>query len=436
MKRLPIEYVNTRKDYILFKNDCGVTDMARNGGIYEHYIFDYIKNNIDINGKTIIDIGANFGFHTLEFADLVGEYGKVISFEPQKLIYYQLCGNIILNGYDNITAYNVALSNEATTLKMENLNYHSDSTINIGNAHLNAYTDLAYNHVEVRPLDSYEFENVAVLKIDVQGYEPNVLDGAINTIKKHKPIIFIEVELPQLQVYNLKEQDVFQRLENLGYTYKKVIEADHLVDYVAIPNETDDLLSQLIKEKPESIHDVIPSEFFTKYDNWDYVWCKNYYEWNYAIAKVLKPKTFLEIGVRFGFSFLPTMIGSDNLEYALGWDLETYGNNEIANDNIKEYYKGVCNWEIQHIDSQQINELPQFFDLINIDGCHDYECKVHDLKLTMNKCKWVTVDDYDYHSEVRRAVDDFIKEFSHNIEEVIYIPTFRGTKLIKFKIDG
>ena len=89
MKRLPTEYIETRKEYILFKNDCGVSDMARNGGIYEHYIFDYIKNNIDIKGKTIIDIGANFGFHTLEFADLVGEYGKVISFEPQKLIYYQ-----------------------------------------------------------------------------------------------------------------------------------------------------------------------------------------------------------------------------------------------------------------------------------------------------------------------------------------------------------
>jgi len=235
MKRLPTEYIETRKEYILFKNDCGVSDMARNGGIYEHYIFDYIKNNIDINGKTIIDIGANFGFHTLEFADLVGECGKVISFEPQKLIYYQLCGNIILNGYDNVTAYNVALGNETTTLKMENLNYHSDNTINIGNAHLNAYTDLAYNDVEVRPLDSYEFEDVAVLKIDVQGYEPKVLDGAIETIKKHKPIIFIEVEAPQLQIYGWNESDVFGRLDALGYEYKKVIDAAHLVDYIAIP---------------------------------------------------------------------------------------------------------------------------------------------------------------------------------------------------------
>jgi FkbM family methyltransferase len=234
MRRLPTEYVKTRKEYILFKNDCGVSDMTRRGGIYEHYIFDYIEDNIDIKGKTIIDVGANFGFHTLEFADLV-DGGKVISFEPQKLVYYQLCGNIILNGYDNIIAHNIALSDEHTNLKMENLQYHSTDTINIGNAHLDAYYGSGYNDVEVRPLDSYEFENVAVLKIDVQGYEPKVLDGAIETIKKHKPIIFIEVEKPQLQIYGWTENDVFSRLDSLGYEYKKVIDAEHLVDYIAIP---------------------------------------------------------------------------------------------------------------------------------------------------------------------------------------------------------
>jgi FkbM family methyltransferase len=234
MRRLPTEYIKTRKEYIIFKNDCGVSDMTRKGGIYEHYIFDYIRDNVDIKGKTIIDVGANFGFHTLEFADLVDD-GKVISFEPQKLVYYQLCGNIILNGYDNITAHNIALSDEHTNLKMENLQYHSDTTINIGNAHLDAYYGSGYNNVEVRPLDSYEFEDVAVLKIDVQGYEPKVLDGAVETIKKHKPIIFIEVEVPQLQIYGWTETDVFSRLDALGYEYKKVIDAEHLVDYIAIP---------------------------------------------------------------------------------------------------------------------------------------------------------------------------------------------------------
>ena len=162
MKKLPVSYYKNRKEYIIFNNDCGVSDMARKGGIYEHYIFDYIREKIDIKGKNIIDIGANFGFHTLEFAELV-EHGHVFSFEPQKLVYYQLCGNVILNGFDNVTTYNTALSDEVNVLKMENLQYHSEVDINIGNAHLDACYDNGYNLVNVNTLDSYNFENVSIL---------------------------------------------------------------------------------------------------------------------------------------------------------------------------------------------------------------------------------------------------------------------------------
>lgn len=192
------------------------------------------------------------------------------------------------------------------------------------------------------------------------------------------------------------------------------------------------MIEEIIKQKPESIHDIIPSEFFTKYDSYDYVWSGNCFEWYYAISKVIKPKSFMEIGVRFGFSFLPTLLGS-NVEYALGWDLETYGNNEIANRNIKEYYNGKCKWEIQHVDSQLQTTLPQFFDLISIDGCHDYDCKIHDLKLAMNNSRYAILDDYDYHPEVRKSIDDFLKDYADRIEWSQYFKSFRGSMLIKFK---
>jgi len=194
------------------------------------------------------------------------------------------------------------------------------------------------------------------------------------------------------------------------------------------------ILQEIYKHKPDSIHTVVKSEFFTKYDSYDYVWSGNCFEWYYALGKALQPKSFLEIGVRFGFSFLPTMLGSDSLDYALGWDLETYGNNQIAHTNIKEYYPGSANWEIKHIDSQLETELPQFFDLISIDGCHDYDCKVHDLKLCIGKTNYVILDDYDYHKDVRDSTDFFLKEYAEHIEWNAYIPTFRGSQLIKFKV--
>lgn len=197
--------------------------------------------------------------------------------------------------------------------------------------------------------------------------------------------------------------------------------------------EKEKLIQEIHAAKPSSIHDVIPSEFFTKYDSYDYVWSGNCFEWYWALGKVLQPKSFFEIGVRFGFSFLPTIQASENTEYALGWDLETYGNNKIAVDNIGKYYTGNAKWDIEHVDSQQRTELPQFFDLVSIDGCHDYDCKIHDLKLCIGSCDFVILDDYDYHQDVRMSTDAFLRRYKDDIEWNEYLPTFRGSQLIKFK---
>jgi hypothetical protein len=193
------------------------------------------------------------------------------------------------------------------------------------------------------------------------------------------------------------------------------------------------MINELFAAKPRSIHDVIPSEFFTRYDSYDYVWSGNCFEWYWAVAQVIQPKSFMEIGVRFGFSFLPTLLAAPSLEYALGWDLETYGNNTIARENISSYYSGDCKWEILHKDSQLETTLPQFFDLVSIDGCHDYGCKIHDLELARENSRYVILDDWDYHSEVRRSVNDFMRNNIDRIEWALYIPTFRGSQLIKFR---
>jgi hypothetical protein len=51
----------------------------------------------------------------------------------------------------------------------------------------------------------------------------------------------------------------------------------------------------------------------------------------------------------------------------------------------------------------------------------------------MNGCKYALLDDYDYHFYVKQAIDDFMTENIDRIESSLYIPTFRGSMLIKFK---
>jgi len=192
-------------------------------------------------------------------------------------------------------------------------------------------------------------------------------------------------------------------------------------------------IDTLYANKPKSIHEIIPSEFFTRYDSYDYVWSGTCFEWYYAVAKTLQPRTFMEIGVRFGFSFLPSMLGSEQMEYALGWDLETYGNNTIARNNLSEFYKGSCKWELEHVDSQAKKELPQFFDLVSIDGCHDYHCKIHDLNMAARNSRYIILDDYDYHTDVRASVSQWMRDNVNKIDWALYIPTFRGSQLIKIR---
>ena len=200
------------------------------------------------------------------------------------------------------------------------------------------------------------------------------------------------------------------------------------------------MIDKIIACKPKSIFDIIPEEMFAFDFATDYLRSGECFEWNYAIAKAIQPKTYLEMGVRFAYSFLPTLLASEQLEFALGLDLETYGNNTVAIENIKKYYHGPAKWSIVNVDTQTLPELPQFYDLITIDACHDYDCKMRDLRLTIGKCTYVVIDDVDYLVDVRKATNDFLKEVGSDgwgkksqIEWAAYLPTFRGTCLIKYK---
>ena len=247
MKKLPIEYVESRKNYVLFKNDCGVSDVVRSGNVYESYIFDYLKS-FELSGTTIIDVGANLGNHALEFAGVVGDAGIVHAFEAQRMIYYQLCANIILNGYFNVYAHNKAVGERIQNTSVEVPDFFSPDTINVGNTHVGTKTareevvpmitldDFFGIHtysgvVAIQPITN----KISVLKIDAEGYEPFILDGAKQLIAMHKPILFVEVWDVNLGVYKFKEQDVFDRLYALGYTWKKLLDVAHCIDYVAVP---------------------------------------------------------------------------------------------------------------------------------------------------------------------------------------------------------
>jgi FkbM family methyltransferase len=256
--------VNNLK-FALFPKDNAITSSIIEGWQYESYMFEFLhKNLIKTTGREVIDIGANNGNFAIDFSHLVGDDGKVYCFEPQRLIFYQLCGNVFMNGIDNVYCYNYALGCKTFSVNMQDVNYHDTGYVNFGNvrvSHPKVYPSdykgeryLDDNSVTELALDNFSFKDVAFIKIDVQGYELNVIKGAIKTIEKHRPYIFIEFEEDLLQNAGTSEKELQEKIESLGYIVKRFHEgilhqttSGKCLDCVCIP-----------KEKFEEFNHIIP----------------------------------------------------------------------------------------------------------------------------------------------------------------------------------
>lgn len=119
-----------------------------------------------------------------------------------------------------------------------------------------------------------------------------------------------------------------------------------------------------------------------------YLQSHNYYEWYYAIAKYVQPEVVLEIGVRFGYSAMAMLLGTDNAIY-VGYD------NESGEEDSNKYaltYLGVFTKAAVYVnptDTQSFSELPypqvDRAQLIHIDAHHTPEGMIHDLELVLPK---------------------------------------------------
>lgn len=246
------------RKYCLFPNDNAVTQSLIQGFLYEEYIFDFLKDNsINLIDSDVIEIGSNNGHFTIEFAELVGNRGRVFSYEPQRIIFQQLCCNLFLNGIDNVFAHQLAIGNEKGVVKFEYADYFNNDSVNFGD--VSVYEDKksnfnSFEEVQLDRIDSFEFNLVKVLKIDVQGYESNVINGALKTIKKHKPYIFIEIEEKCLIKFGSSEKELIKIIEDLGYVVKRfqvgipyISSSGYCLDCVCIPKEKYDNKKFIIK---------------------------------------------------------------------------------------------------------------------------------------------------------------------------------------------
>jgi len=146
----------------------------------------------------VVEAGSNMGVHTIPLAQLLDRQSRsMLAFEPQQVIFQQLSANLALNGLMNVTALPYACSSHPGTLRFETPNYSQPG--NFGGTALTASAAITHRTrtVPCFPLDELVAEHfpgqpVALIKIDVEGHELQVLQGAQSILNRDHPILYLE----------------------------------------------------------------------------------------------------------------------------------------------------------------------------------------------------------------------------------------------------
>ncbi len=191
-------------------NPSLVKKTLLSGKPWEPYVIEELEKHL-APGDTVLDIGAHVGSLTVPMARLIGPEGTVYAFEPQKKIYRELVHNLKLNELANAVPLRFAISSKAGIVEMTPAIAH-DGRVRVGTGG---------DRVEARTIDSFGFSDVSLMKIDVEGYEVEVLRGAEKTIDAFTPVIIIEIRQSNLEI-------VTSILKRHGYTERQISPWDYI----------------------------------------------------------------------------------------------------------------------------------------------------------------------------------------------------------------
>ena len=169
---------------------------------YQHKARDFAVSICD-KKQIALDIGANVGLWS---CDLVKEFQQVIAFEPVSEFRNCFKKNVIGNNY---TLHECALGNIDSMIEM------IITEDNTGHSHVDP-TSFGRGKIPIKPLDSFNLSKVDFIKIDCEGFETQILNGAKNTILKNKPVIVIEQQSHEYLDQRSEIPDV-RLLESWGY---------------------------------------------------------------------------------------------------------------------------------------------------------------------------------------------------------------------------
>jgi FkbM family methyltransferase len=186
-------------------------------------------------GDTFLDIGANHGTYSLRAAKLVGPKGKVLAFEPQPRLAMIIKRTFTENGFSQARVYPLAVSSRAGLTKLYIPSTGSGMAgLFEGYSAVGDFDAIEVNTVRLDDfLETEDLPGKLFIKLDVEGSELTVLDGAKRLIQRHHPLILLEINPTSLVASGSSAGELLHRLRTLGYS--QAAELEEWPDTLSLP---------------------------------------------------------------------------------------------------------------------------------------------------------------------------------------------------------
>jgi FkbM family methyltransferase len=208
---------NNAPSYVLRSEKDFISDKILEEGQWEERIINEAKKFLS-DSSNILDLGANIGVWSIALSK-TSPRGQIFAFEPQSETYKQLCANLFINGCKNVIPHRFGLGTRkqsGKTLTMQ-INPENNGASKIVSDEKSENSEI--QKIDIKSLSDFDFPKIRLIKMDVEGFELNVLNGGEQLIKRDKPVIFFEA-------WEKNQKEMFQWFEKRGYIITKLGDSD------------------------------------------------------------------------------------------------------------------------------------------------------------------------------------------------------------------
>jgi FkbM family methyltransferase len=233
---------------ILNRFDTGVSANLAVSGTFEPFVNDVLRACASAlpENAVALDIGANFGVTVFAMAQGLSPKATIHAFEPQRVIFQALNGNVALRSLLNVHCHQLGVGNTTSTIKIPMPAYSEFA--NFGGFELSGNIDgksvlppqsggngsnARFEDVQVIELDTFGLSRVDLVKIDAEGMENRILEGARELFRRWTPIVFLEtLKSDEAEIKTFFPLDKYT---SERYAYNTLYIPHHIRDSLQLP---------------------------------------------------------------------------------------------------------------------------------------------------------------------------------------------------------